>query len=177
MKLKMTKRYTKAHRLSDVIRLITVLAIDKYSFRNIENLEKAIRGKPLSASSWLEIANIHPEFFRPNGDNTSIALLLRSYLPTKNDDSREALSILETQNLIEVAISLHDKEIQRFQRNGHLFPLIVAIIALLGVIFTSIFNHYFSNDTNSKLDSINQSIKQIEIKLENNINNTKNNPI
>lgn len=163
----MRKRYTKAHRLSDVIRLITVLAIDKYSFRNIQNLEAAIRGKPLSATSWLEIANIHPEFFRLNGDNTSIALLLRSYLPTKEDDSREPLSITETQNLIEVAISLHDKEIELFQRNSHFFPLIVAMIALLGVIFTSIFSHYFSNDTNGKLDSINQSIKQIEIKIDN----------
>ena len=112
----MNKRYTIENRLSDVVRLITVLSIDKYSFRTIENLEKAIRGLPSSAKTWLEIAEKHPEFFRPNGENTSIALLIRSYLPTKEDDSREPLTINETQKLIEVAISLHEKEIERFIR-------------------------------------------------------------
>ncbi|MES2238943.1 MAG: hypothetical protein V4497_01660 [Bacteroidota bacterium] len=163
----MNKKYTIANRLSDVIRLITVLAIDKHSFRTIENLEKAIRGLPSSAKTWLEIAETHPEFFRPNGEKTSIALLIRSYLPTKEDYSREPLTIEETQKLIEVAISLHEKEIQRFQRNSHIFPLIIAAIALLGVLFTPIYNHYISLNTDKKLDSISISIKKIEAKLKN----------
>lgn len=161
----MNKRYTIENRLSDVIRLITVLSIDKHSFRTIENLEKAIRGLPSSAKTWLEIAEKHPEFFRPNGENTSIALLLRSYLPTKEDDSREPLTIDETQKLIEVAISLHEKEIERFQRNSHIFPLIIAVIALLGVIFTPIYNHFISLNTDKKIDFISKSIKHIERKL------------
>jgi hypothetical protein len=161
----MNKRYTIENRLSDVVRLITVLSIDKYSFRTIENLEKAIRGLPSSAKTWLEIAEKHPEFFRPNGENTSIALLIRSYLPTKEDDSREPLTINETQKLIEAAISLHEKEIERFQRNSHIFPLIIAVIALLGVMFTPVYNHYVSLNTDKKIDSISKSIKHIEKKL------------
>ena len=164
-KKSMNKRYRIANRLSDVIRLITVLAIDKHSFRTIDNLEKAIRGIPSSAKTWLQIAEMHPEFFRPNGDKTLIALLIRSYLPTQEDDSREPLTIEETQKLIEVAISLHEKEIQRHQSNSHIFPLIIAVIVLLGGLFTPIYNHYVSLNTDKKLDSISISIKKIEAKL------------
>jgi len=146
----MTRRYTIENRLADVIRLITVLAIDKHAFRTIGNLQDAIRGLPSSAKTWLEIAHQHPEFFRPNGGETSIALLIRSYLPINEDNTREPLSIEETQKLIDVAISMYEKEIEQSQKHSHLFPLIVAGIALFGVIFTPIYNHCVAVDTDKK---------------------------
>jgi hypothetical protein len=154
----MRRRYTSPNRLSDVIRLLTILSIDRHAFRSSENLERAIRGTPLSANNWQEIAIQHPEFFRPNHNNEYVALLIRSYLPTKENDSRDPLTIDQTQKLIDVAISLHDKEIQRIQLFSFWFPIIVAIIAVAGVIYTA--NRSFN--AKQKIELIENTLQQIK---------------
>jgi hypothetical protein len=158
------RRYTLPDRLSDVIRLITVLSIDKYAFRKIDSLKDALRGEPLSLKTWEEIAYAHPEFFRPNGAEDYIALLIRSYRPENHENQRDPLSIPETQKLIDVAISLHEKEIDRIQRNSHMVPIIVAFITLLGIFIST----YVSNsDIKQKIEVLSGKIQKLEIKLDN----------
>ncbi len=163
--MQIKKRYTIPNRLSDVIRLITIMSIDEYSFRTISKLDEALRGLPLSAKTWLEIADKHPEFFRPNGDRTSIALLIRSYLPQGENGRREPLSIPETQKLIEVAMNLQEKDIQRRQRNTHLYSLIIAFMALTGAIFGPVYTQYRAVNTDKKIDSLISNVKQIQDRL------------
>src|ERR1700748_783214 len=98
------KRYTIDDRLSDVIALISLLAVGKSSFKKISGLSNALRGEPRSAGKWEDIASDHSEFFRFNGKKDNIALLMRSYFETDEDGHRESLSVEETQKLIDTAI-------------------------------------------------------------------------
>ena len=165
------KRYTKEGRLSDVIALISLLSVDKYAFRKIEHLQPALRAAPMSITSkkWEDIAGEHPEFFRFNGDKSSVALLIRSYFPEDSEGRREVIKVPETQKLIDTAIALHDKEIARKQRNAYLFSflgsLIVAVIAVSGTIFSAIYNNKGNNTTNAKIDSLTIKVQRIDNKI------------
>jgi hypothetical protein len=156
------RRYTLPHRLSDVIRLITVLSLDKWAFRQIASIKVALRGDPESLATWKDVADAHPEFFRPNGAEDHIALLIRSYRPENEDDQRAPLSIPETQKLIDVAISLHEKEIEGMQRNSHWVPIIVAIIALLGVLASAYIANVSNDDVKQKIDNLSSQIQKLE---------------
>jgi len=153
------RRYTLPHRLTDVIRLITVLSLDKYAFRKLDSIKVALRGDPESLKTWQDIAYAHPEFFRPNGTEDHIALLMRSYRPENHDNERDPLSIPETQKLIDVAISLHEKEIERMQRNSHRIPIIVAIITALGISISA----YITNLSNAE---VKQKIENLSIQFQ-----------
>lgn len=159
------KRYTHQHRLSDVIALISVLATDEYTFRSVEKLETALRSKPKSVAEWAAIAEDHPEFFRFNGKRTSIALLIRSYFVEDENKQREPLKVAETQKLIDVAITLHDKELARGQRFGYWFPLIVAFISLAGLVGTTIYNTQQAKIPKQQYDTLVMKLEQIENKI------------
>jgi len=163
------RRYTLPYRLSDVIRLISVLSQDKTTFRTEKGLQDSLRGKPLSLETWQGIVHAHPEFFRPNGDDTHYALVIRSYFPEEDGKGRNSFSVGETQKLIDVAIALHEKEIQQRQMNSHWFPIIVAIIAVGGAIFSPVYTSHVNDTTNNKIDSINAALQRMEVKMNNNI--------
>jgi len=143
------KRYTNEGRLSEVIALISLLAVDEYTFRKISNLDQALRGSPNSVESkkWEDIAKAHPEFFRFNGNKDCIALLIRSYFSEDENKRRKPLEVAETQKLIDTAIALHDKEIAFKQRYSYLFPLLVALMAMVGTIISVTISN---NNTNKK---------------------------
>ncbi|MDB5125963.1 hypothetical protein [Mucilaginibacter sp.] len=163
------KRYTQEGRLADVITLISLLSVDVHAFRTISNLNDALRGKPQSSENWEDIANKHPEFFRFNGKRDCIALLIRSYFAEDLKGHRQVLSVIETQKLIDTAISLHDKEILLKQKNGYLYSfigsLIVAVIAVSGVIFSTVYSNRSNNIVLQKIDSLNTKIQRIEHKM------------
>ncbi len=154
------RRYTLPHRLTDVIRLITVLSLDKFAFRKLDSIKVALRGDPESLHTWQDIAYAHPEFFRPNGTEDYIALLMRSYRPENHNNERDPLSIPETQKLIDVAISLHEKEIERMQRNSHRVPIIVAIITLLGVTLSAYITSVSNADVKQKIANLSIQIQK-----------------
>lgn len=168
MCLNKTRRYTLRNRLSDVIRLITVLSLDKDTFRTEQGLQRALGGQPLSLKTWHKLAVEHPEFFRPIlNEKEHYALVIRSYLPKDANNVREPLTIEQTQKLIDVAIALHEKEIQQRQMNSHVFPIVVAVIAVLGTIFTAIYTNSSHDSTSKKIDSLNASLQRIELKIGN----------
>lgn len=124
----MHNTYLKKNRLSDVLALIQVLALDERSHRSESGLTKELQGKPKSANSWEEIASEHPEFFRvnPEGDH-SISLVGRHVLP-KTGGKRE-LPIEFTHKLLETAIQLHDKQVKRSEKWSVWIPIIAVIIS------------------------------------------------
>jgi hypothetical protein len=132
------KRYLIPMRLEDVIRLLTALSLDKHSFKSELKVVDALRGRPLSATSWKDLASQHPEFFRSNKEDTSIALTMRSYNPIGEENSREPLGISETQKLVDVAITLYEKQMQSKLQYSTWFPLIGAVIGALAVIATNL---------------------------------------
>lgn len=153
MALFSTYEYLKNNRLSDVIRLISVLGNDdNYSFRKDDGLEKTLNGKPKSAKNWSEIAKEHPEFFKFNVAGDSIVLLFRSLVKPDSNDRRPPLTIDQTQKIIDQAISLHDKQIARLQKNNFLIPLFTAVIASLTTGFVAYFTLKNSNDSVTKID-------------------------
>jgi hypothetical protein len=160
-------RYTKPNKLSDVIVLVSALAsIQGGAFVNEEGLFRAIRSKPKTTDKWFDIADEFPEFFRRNGKQNYIALLVRSYFEidqTKGSESRPALTVGETQNLINTVISLHDKELARFQKNAFKIPIRVAwisgcILFLASLINASVAIH---SRNNPKIDAIKTTLDSV----------------
>jgi hypothetical protein len=90
----------------------------------------------------------HPEFFRPDKE-VSVALLSRSYLPTtvteQNQETRVRLTIEQTQDLINVAVSLHDKALTRRQLNFTIWiPICVALLGGAAAIINSIVSSHLN---------------------------------
>jgi hypothetical protein len=148
-------QYLKQNRLSDVIRLISVLGIeDKYTFRKSDGLNKTLNGPPKSAEDWFKVAVEHPEFFKFGTDGNSIVLLMR-YLSRITEDDKEKyppLTIDQTQKVIDQAITLHDKQIARLQKNSFLIPIVTAIIAALTTGIVTYFTLASNNDLLKKMD-------------------------
>lgn len=163
--------YLKEDRLTDVIRLIAVLGKQrKYTYRTDNGITTELNGIPKSANTWIEIVEEHPEFFKFNKDKTAIVLLLR-FLNNEDgsEDTYEALTIDQTQKLIDQAITLHDKQISRYQRNNFKIPLWAAIITALVTVAVSYIT-FSSNKSNNqeilnKLDSLNKHIQGLEISV------------
>ncbi|REH00045.1 hypothetical protein [Flavobacterium aquicola] len=163
--------YLKQNRLSDVIRLISVLGIDdNYSFRKNDGLTKTLNGKPKSAKDWFEIATEHPEFFKFNVAGDSVVLLFRSLVKPDLNDKREPLSIDQTQKLIDQAITLHDKQIARLQKNSFLMPIITAIIASLT---TGIIAYFTLKSNNESIKNIDKKVDNIVLMMKQNSNSEK----
>ena len=82
-------QYTKPGRLSDVMALIQVLALDKSAHRSEQGLQQELQGLPRSASSWTQVAKEHPEFFRVAPEGTHIvSLIARHVLPRDENNQR-----------------------------------------------------------------------------------------
>lgn len=122
-------------RLSDVLALIQVLALDKHAHRSEEGLERELQGPPGSASSWSDIAGKHPEFFRLSAGTHRVSLVARHVTPREADDSRQPLDADYTATLLKLAVELHDREMKRLERWQVWMPLAVAITAGVFTVF------------------------------------------
>ena len=142
--------YKDANTLADVMALIQVLAQSPSAIRTEHGLSTQLRGKPTSkAATWTKLAENHREFFRvrPKGDGNAdidVALIWRHALPAGEDGDREPLSSESTAKLLDIAISLHDREITRSQRFAYLIP--IAGVILTGLITILIMVYKISNN-------------------------------
>lgn len=128
--------YSDPARLADVMALIQVLAQATHdTIRSEAGLQKELQGAPSSkgASSWINLAESHREFFRVqvdrNNNPTRVALIWRHVLEVDADGKRPPLSPEVTTKLLDLATSLYDREAQRRQRFQYLLPLLAALLA------------------------------------------------
>ena len=135
--------YSDPNRLADVMALIQVLAQAEYARRSEKGLTAQLQGTPKSATTWTSLAEGHREFFRvrlPDAEKpeASLALISRHVLPKDAQGVRKPLTPEVTAKLLEIAISLHDREVTRKQRFITMLttfiPIGVAIIAGLFAI-------------------------------------------
>lgn len=121
--------YAKKNRLSDVMALIQVLGIDEHAHRSEMGVVEELQGSPKSASTWVDVASEHPEFFRVSGRGThKISLVARHVLP-RNHEGRRRLYPEMVGKLLEVALDLHDRQIARAYRWTVYLPIVVAATA------------------------------------------------
>lgn len=140
----MKRPYLRQNRLSDVIALIQVLALDENTHRSLNGLTKELQGVPKSGKAWNVIAEEHPEFFRFNrekylnegGEGHTISLVARHVLKKDGSGVRE-LSSDFTKKLIETAIQLHDKQKERADWWKVWLPFVAVIITVLGSIYVN----------------------------------------
>lgn len=134
----MIKRaYTKYGRLSDVLALIQVLALDKDAYRSEDGMTDELKGPPRSASNWYVLAAEHPEFFRVNPvSDHGLSLAARHVLPRLENQHRPQLSPEFTATLLRTAIDLNDREVKATEWWHWLIPFGSALIGSLTTLLT-----------------------------------------
>lgn len=130
--------YTTVGRLSDVLALIQVLALDEDTHRSEDGITKELQGPPRSCSKWYALASEHPEFFRVNPESEhGLSLAARHVLPRAENAHRPQLSSEFTAMLLQTAINLHDRQIARREWWKSWIPVVSAILAgLIGAAST-----------------------------------------
>ena len=93
------------------------------------------------------------------------ALLIRSYFEKDDNEIRVELTVEQTQKLIDVAIALHDKEIQRRQMYSFRYPLWIALLALAGTVSVPIVTARLHKDNDKIIDRIDSTAQRIETML------------
>ncbi|HAR42148.1 MAG TPA: hypothetical protein DCS07_05890 [Bdellovibrionales bacterium] len=179
--------YLKPGRLSDILALIQILAYDKLAKRTHDGLKAQLRRDPLTASTWTDIGQQHPELFRvleaekhSSGQKT-VALIARfvqeGILPDNANEPPKSspLSPDQTNNLINLAIQLHDREVQRRDRwKTVIVPMVVAIIAagasIVGAIIStskneSIVKNSISESTRNSTATQNQESEKSDLAI------------
>jgi len=129
-------RYGSPETLADVMALIQVLAqAHNRAIRSETGLVEELQGKPTSKNvdGWVALARSHPEFFRVNIDSEDktprVSLIARHVLANNDQGKRPALSQEATSMLLELAISLHDRERATQEAlKAWVLPIAVAII-------------------------------------------------
>jgi hypothetical protein len=129
--------YLQPGRLADVLALIQVLAYDRDSYRSEDGLYDELQRNPTVGGAWMALAKQHPEFFRVRDDQTRkprVALLARYVLDhqqlSDGEDKRPPLDPSVANKLMELAIQLHDKQLERKSRwKSVVLPMAVAVIA------------------------------------------------
>ena len=121
--------YANSARLADVMAMIQVLALHKYRHRSDKGLTDAMQGPPHSASTWKEIAQQHPEFFRVNEqERLGVSLVARHVLP-KNDEGKRELPSNFVAMILQAAIELHDRQLDRAHHWRIYIPIVVVVTA------------------------------------------------
>ena len=140
--------YLKPGRLADVIALIQLLAFDPKGYPSAVRMRRRLGRAPLSASTWLEIAKDHPEFFRArtkeeDPDRKERAALIIRYVIGKIEDekgekARPPLQPAMASNLFEMAADLHAKQCAHRDRwHPWLFGSLGAGIAFAGQVIAA----------------------------------------
>lgn len=138
--------YADSNRLADVMALIQVLALDKHAHRSEDGLNDELQGTPKSANEWTAIAEQHPEFFRVRDTGTHrVSLVARHVLPKKDDGTRE-LNPDFVGKLLQAAIELHDRQLDRAQNWKSYIPIVVAFTAGLFTLFGIFVKSWISGD-------------------------------
>lgn len=135
-------RYLIDGRLPDVLALIQVLALSPKTRRSEDGLNTELQGKPTSADSWIEIGSQHREFFRvkPTGPKRAhVSLIARNAQETvereDGDEIRPLLPPDTTAKLMQLAIDLHAKEVQRSEAwKTVIIPITIAVLAAVASI-------------------------------------------
>ena len=133
--------YTNPNRLADVMALIQVLALHRYGDRSEKGLTEEVQASPRSGSTWKEIAQEHPEFFRVDeAEKLGVSLVARHVLPRDGEGKRELPPDFVSM-LLQTAINLHDRQMDRAYRWTVYIPIIVAVTAgvftLFGILLRS----------------------------------------
>lgn len=138
-----SRPYTKVGRLSDVLALIQVLGLDPYTHRSEKRLLTELQGKPVSASTWMDVASEHPEFFRVSESaENPISLIARHVLPRDEEGRKPKLKPEELNAMFSIALGLHERQRQMVDSwKRWLPPLIASAItgaaSVLAVLFAS----------------------------------------
>ncbi len=127
-------RYLKEHRLSDVMALIQVLALDEFSHRSERGLDIEMQSPPQSSTTWTQLAIEHPEFFRVKKDGRrGVSLVARHVMPKEDEEDkpprRQPLGERFVGELLKAAIELHDRQMKRADRWTLAAPIWAAAIA------------------------------------------------
>ncbi|WP_343572991.1 hypothetical protein [Pseudomonas sp.] len=136
--------YLKDGRLGEVIALIQVLAYDKNTSRSEDGLSDELKFKPDSDCSWVALAKNHPELFRvreEEGEVDRVSLVSRYVLPHVSEGGkkiRPALDPAVVNKLIEVAVSLHDRQKTHSERWRIIIPMLVAIVGAVASIVAAV---------------------------------------
>jgi hypothetical protein len=124
-----TKRpYIKPGRLSDVLALIQVLALDEHTHRSLSGVGKELQGTPCSSDSWMTVAKEHPEFFRVRAEGEHILSLVARHVTPEDETGERKLPGELIRSLLQVAIDLRDREVSASEWWKSLIPLWAAII-------------------------------------------------
>ena len=132
--------YHNPDRLADVMALIQVLALAPGTRRTEGGLRNDLQRAPYSGDSWTDFAAQHPEFFRVRDEDTGpehygyrVSLIARAVMP-KRGEYRDPLPVDMVSKLLDIAMSLHDRERARRDQWKSLLPIVVAIIVGLATI-------------------------------------------
>jgi len=138
----MKNKYLKDGRLSEVLALIQVLAYDKFTSRSESALAGELQSKPSSSLSWVLLANEHSEFFRVRNNEDDVkedrvSLVSRFVLPSSGPERLKSPLDANTVNkLMEIAIEIHDRQVERRDRWKLYTPIILAVFeAVIKIIF------------------------------------------
>ena len=126
-----------AERLADILALIQVLALDRYTHRSEKNLVDELQGLPHSSASWTEVATDHPEFFRVKKESaTPVSLVARHVIPKDATTDTRPMPSEMTYRLMQTAIDLHDREASESRRWDQLWGVVVG--GVIGLVSTLI---------------------------------------
>jgi hypothetical protein len=125
--------YLKGSRLQDVVAALQFLGTYKKYKLSVSDWEPKLENKPISAASWKDVFDEHPEFFRTN-DKELVSLVWRRALPYYKGINREALNQEQITTLIHAALEFHSKAHEQQKDSRWWIPIIVAITAFSGAV-------------------------------------------
>ena len=138
-------------RLANLIAAIQVMGTYRFASRRLEKWEKRLGRKPVGGDNWLSIFQEHPEFFTIQENN--VALVWRRSKERNYDTferkllskeeaaamattetefeatrlSRPPLDTSEISKLVDIAVNLHEREINHQQERRWWFAALVAV--------------------------------------------------
>ena len=137
--------YKNPRRLADVMALIQVLSLCENTKRSENGLKGELQRIPMTADSWTDFAKSHPEFFRVRTEDEGdfeahrISMVARAVMPKRpGDNKREPLPSDIVGKLLDIAITLHDREIARRDAWKTFVPVAAAIIAGLFAVAAAV---------------------------------------
>ena len=124
--------YLKTNRLQDVVATLQFLGSYKDYKLSVSDWEPKLENRPVSAGSWKEIFDEHPEFFRTN-DKYLVSLMWRRTMP-HDRYSRKQLSQEQIATLIHAALEFHAKAHEQRRDRRWWIPLLAALMAFAGAV-------------------------------------------